>query len=309
MKTNAPYQTRIHNVLLLAGLLALPGMTQAQPTAHYVPGVEGIKGASLPPPGFYVRDYNYFYTARQLNDSTGKKIPPADFEAFTYANIPRAIWITDTKFLGGFVGVDALWPLVLQQASANTPNGPFSGSTFGVGDLFAEGTLSWHIQQFDFAVGTGIHAPTGNSPSLPGPATTPGLGYWTSMETAGATWYIDEAKTWALSALNRYEFNTEQRNTHVIPGQAYTLEWGVSKAVTKVIDAGVAGYYQQKVTGDSGPSPDAVKPLDRAAAFGPEISVMFPKPMLFVSLRYLHEVMAENRAQGDVFTLTLTKRF
>ncbi len=49
------------------------------------------------------------------------------------------------------------------------------------------------------------------------------------MQTAGATWYIDEEKTWAVSALNRYEFNTEQRNTDIIPGQTYTLEWGVSK--------------------------------------------------------------------------------
>ena len=47
--------------LLIAGLLALPNLVQAQPTAHYVPGAEGIKAASLPPPGFYVRDYNSFY--------------------------------------------------------------------------------------------------------------------------------------------------------------------------------------------------------------------------------------------------------
>jgi hypothetical protein len=31
--------------------------------------------------------------------------------------------------------------------------------------------------------------------------------------------------------------------------------------------------------------------------------------MLFVSFRYLYEFMAENRAQGQTFTLTLTKRF
>ena len=71
------------------------------------------------------------------------------------------------------------------------------------------------------------------------------------MQTAGATWYIDEEKTWAVSALNRYEFNTEQRDTHVTPGDAYTLEWGVSKTVAKVVDLGAVGYYQQQVTGNS----------------------------------------------------------
>ena len=80
-----------------------------------MPGVEGIKGASLPPPGFYVRDYNYFYASHRLNDSNGKSAPPGDFDAFTYGNIPRVIWITDLKLLDGFVGVDALLPAALSE--------------------------------------------------------------------------------------------------------------------------------------------------------------------------------------------------
>jgi hypothetical protein len=299
-------KTRFVRFVLAAGLAALPGLLQAQPSAHYVPGSEGIKGASLPPPGVYFRDYNYFYWADQLNDASGNKIGPADLNAFTYANVPRVIWITDTKFLGGFIGVDALLPFVDQQASANTPHGPFSGNTFGVGDFFAEATLSWHPKQFDFAIGSGVWAPTGNSPSQPGPSTTPGLGYWTFMQTAGVTWYIDEGKTWAVSALNRYEFNTEQDNTDIIPGQAYTLEWGVSKTLNKVIDVGPVGYYQQQVNPNSGTSWSS---RNRVAAVGPEVSVAFPKQMFFVSLRYNYEFMAESRAQGNAITLTLTKRF
>jgi hypothetical protein len=124
------------------------------------------------------------------------------------------------------------------------------------------------------------------------------------MQTAGATWYVDEDKTWAVSALNRFEFNTEQRDIEVTYGDAYTLEWGVSKSVCKEADLGVVGYYQQQVTGNSNKSP-----LNRVAAVGPEVSAMFPKPMLFVSLRYNYEFMAENRAQGHTFALTLTKRF
>jgi hypothetical protein len=267
--------------------------------------VEGIKGASLPPPGVYFKDYNYFYWAEQLNYPSGSKNGPADLNTFTYANLPRVIWITDTKLLGGYLGVDAFLPLVFHQASLNTgPGSLFNGNTFGVGDLFAEGTLSWHLKQFDFAVGSGVDAPTGDSPVGPGPSTTPGDGYWTFMQTAGATWYVDEAKTWAVSALNRYEFNTEQRDTHVTYGQAYTLEWGVSKSVCKEADLGVVGYYQQQVTGTSDRSP-----LNRVAAVGPEISAAFPKQMFFVSLRYNYEFMAENRSQGNAIELTLTKRF
>ncbi len=65
---------RIQFLVLAVSLAALPGILQAQPSAHYAPGVEGIKGASLPPPGVYFRDYNYFYWANTLNDSSGNKI-------------------------------------------------------------------------------------------------------------------------------------------------------------------------------------------------------------------------------------------
>jgi hypothetical protein len=287
--------------VLVAGLTALASSLQAQPTAHYVPGVEGIKAASLPPPGWYVRDYNLAYTSSTWNNGAGNKSGPPDFEVFNYANVPRVIWITEEQLFGGNIGVDALIPLLYQNVRAG---GPASG-TFGVGDLFAEATLSWHTKQFDFSLAGGLWMPTGDyEPN----STKAGLGYWTPMLTAGATWYLDEEKTWAVSALGRYEFNTEQDVTHVTRGQAFTLEWGISKTLQKVIDVGVVGYYQQKTTDDSGPG-KAVSPQDRVVAVGPEISVAFPKPMLFVSLRYLNEVMSENRAQGHTFTLTLTKRF
>jgi hypothetical protein len=293
-------KTRIQFLLLAASLVTLPGILQAQPSAEYVPGSEGIKGASLPPPGVYFRDYNYFYWAGQFNDPSGNDghVPNAD--VFTYANIPRVIWITDTKFLGGFVGVDALLPLVDQHVKA----GGFDSSTFGIGDFFAEGTLSWHPKQFDFALASGVWAPTGDSGKPP--TTRIGAGFWTFMQTAGATWYIDEEKTWAVSALNRYEFSTEQRDTDLIPGQTYTLEWGVSKSVCKEADLGVVGYYQQQVNPNEGASYSS---RSRVAAVGPEVSFMFPKQMFFVSLRYNYEFMAENRAQGNAVTLTLTKRF
>lgn len=296
-------QKQLKFVLPAACLLVLPSMVEAQPTAHYVPGVEGIKAASLPPPGWYLRDYNVAYTSTRLNNGAGQNGGPPNFRAFTYANVPRVIYITDTKFLGGYVGVDALLPLVYQSVRA----GGFDDDTFGIGDLFAEATLSWHTKQFDFSFAAGVWTPTGDSATPP--TTRVGSGYWTPMLTAGATWYLDQEKTWAISALNRYEFNTEQRDINVTPGQAYTMEWGISKTLGKIWDVGVVGYYQQQVTGDSNELGGDGGNHDRVAAIGPEVSVAFPKQMLFVSFRYLYEFTAEARAQGHTFALTLTKRF
>jgi hypothetical protein len=285
--------------LLIAGLLVVPSLLQAQPTAHYVPGSEGIKAATLPPPGFWVRDYNYFYYANHVDDAKGNKA--GDPEAFIYANIPRLLWITDVKVLEGYLGVDALLPLVYTELK----NGPFNNQTFGIGDVFAEGTWSWHLKQWDMAFGAGVWAPTGDydmyNPTLAG------KGYWTEMLTAGATWYPDQEKRWALSVLNRYEFSQEQSDTDITPGQAYTVEGGLSYGVSKTVDVGAVGYYQQLVTGDTGPAP-LQRPHDRVAAIGPEVNAFFPSAMLGVSLRYEYEFLAESRLQGHTVTLTITKK-
>ncbi len=304
MRTNIVKQT-IGGVVL-AGLLAAPVVTQAQPTAHYPPGTEGIKAATLPPPGIWFRDYNQVYFSDRLNDPQGNEIAGADPKAFVYAQVPRLLWITDVKPLGGYLGVDALLPLKYTYLKANTPNGPFDDHTFGVGDVFFEGTWSWHFKQWDAAFGAGVWAPTGAS-SPTAPSTLAGNGYWTEMLTFGATWYPDEAKRFAISVLNRYEFNQKKKDTDITPGQAYTVEGGISYDIAKGLDLGVIGYYQQQVTEDSGTG--ASDNRDRVAGIGPEINAFFPKMMFGVSLRYAYEFIAKDRLQGNTITLTVTKKF
>jgi hypothetical protein len=294
-------KNRLSILLTLTTLAALPGTILAQPIAHYCPGSEGLLAATAPPPGWYVRDYNVFYTADQVNNSSGQSVGPSNFKVFTYAQVPRVIWVTGEKFLGADVGVNALIPIVYQNVTA----GPYKSSNLGVGDLLVDGFLSWHTKQFDFLVAAGFWSPTGNS-SAP-PTTDAGLGYWGGMLTFGGTWYMDDAKTWAISALNRYEVNSEQQDTDITPGNAYTLEWGISKKLLKNIQVGPAGYFQMKATSDSGPNASSHR--DQVAAVGPEIDGVIPKVDLHVSIRYLYEFMADDRAQGQTITLTLTKRF
>lgn len=114
-------KTQTIRCLLAAALAAIPGAIQAQPDAHYLPGLEGIKGASLPPPGFYFKDYNVFYEADSLNNGAGNSAGPANLQSLTLATVPRAIWITPEQFLGGNVGVDALLPIMYHTLSFQIP--------------------------------------------------------------------------------------------------------------------------------------------------------------------------------------------
>lgn len=270
--------------------------------SHYPVGAEGIKGASLPPPGIYLRDYNFFYTATKVDGA------PVDIDIFAYVQAPRLIWMTEQTILGANYGMDVIVPFAYKNVYADAPIG--TAGQFNLADIQVEPLLlSWHLKQFDIAAGYAIWIPSGNfDTSTPAKyLTSPGSGYWTHMFTLGGTWYPDEKKTWAFSLLNRYEINTEQDDTDITPGNMFTMEWGLSKTVCQGVDVGVIGYYQQLVTEDDGTG--ASTDLSHVVAVGPEVNAFWPKLGLFTSLRYAIEVDAKDRPQGQTVVLTLTKPF
>lgn len=291
-------------LILLAGIFGLATQLPAQlPVgSHYPTGAEGIKGSSLPPPGIYLRDYNFFYTATKVDGA------PVDVNVFAYVQAPRLIWITKQEILGANYGMDIIVPFAYKNIYADAPIG--TAGKFNLADIQLEPVLlSWHLKQFDFAFGYALWVPSGNFDAGT-PAKylgSPGMGFLTQMITLGGTWYADEKKTWACSLLNRYEINTEQNDTHITPGNMFTMEWGLSKTVVDNIDVGVIGYYQQLVTKDSGTS--ASPHFSHVVAVGPEVNALWPKLGLFTSLRYAIEVDAANRPQGQTVVLTITKPF
>ncbi len=283
-------------------IVLMPSGLHAQ---HYVAGVLGVESSTVPGPGLYVLDYSYFYSAGQLNDQSGQKTNPAHLNAFVYAQVPRAVWITNKKFLGGALGFEASLPLVYEHARFNSGSGIFRGNTTSVGDSLIGPLVGWHTEKIDYAGALGFFVPWGSSAAAP--TTRAGLGYLGTMVSAGATLRPDGAKKWSLSALNRYEFNSQQRDSHLTLGSVYTVEWGISRSLGHMIGLGSAGYYQQKITTDSGPGASSIRP--HAAAIGPELNLAFPGSSLYVSWRYLCEFAVAGRPQGQTGTLTLTKRF
>jgi hypothetical protein len=163
------------NLLVCALVLSLfAGLGGLQAQNHYPAGAEGIKGASLPPPGFYLRDYNLFYFAGQVNDASGNKVP-VDFDLMAYAQAIRPIYITKWQVLGANYGMDVLVPFIYTDLDV----GGASDSAFNLGDIFVEPvTLSWHTKRFDIGVGYGFWAPSGDyDPSTPlTAAVSPGKG-------------------------------------------------------------------------------------------------------------------------------------
>jgi len=121
---------------------------------HYVSGVEGIKCASIPPAGVYVRLYNY-YTAEEMRDKDGKKFDPG-FDLTVYAAALRAIWITDKKLMGANFGMDAVVPFVYTDIKMDALN--MKDDAFELGDIYVEPCLlAWTtVRNGDWF--SGLHA-------------------------------------------------------------------------------------------------------------------------------------------------------
>jgi hypothetical protein len=290
----------------------------------YPNGAEGLKCATLPPPGFYYKMYNAYVTADKVMDPGGDEAQvmgpdgevPIDFDAKIFVNAHRFLWISDDiKLFGANYGADVFIPIWYKDIDFNIGSlYDYDDSQWNLGDIIIEPfVLAWHGPRYDASAAVALFLPTGDDEE---PA-DPGENMYTTMFTLGGTYYFDEAKTWSASILGRYEIHhSDYDDTDIKPGDDFHFEWGVGKTLAQVWDVGVVGYCQWQVTEDSGSGSSSDK--DRGYAIGPEVSVFIPPMKLFVSLRSEFEFSTEGggvtplplgRPEGNRTWLILTKIF
>jgi len=275
---------------------------------NYTNGSEGIKAATVPPPGFYYRLYNAYYEAHDFVGAN-RKNAAVDYELRVSAQVHRLVWVKDKKLWGADYVYDMLIPIVYQDVNHDALG--IDDSTYGIGDIIIEPFgLAWHNQRFDHALALGWFIPTGKYDR--GKAASPGKDRWTTILSAGSTYYFDLDKLWSLSVLARYEIHGEKQSSHVKGGNDFHFEWGLGRTIVKkwIWDVGVAGYSQWQITDDSGSAITYDEKLhDRVHAIGPEVAVFVPTLKSAVSLRALWEYGAIDRPEGNIVTLTITKMF
>ena len=295
-------------------LCLLAGVAVAGDTEHYVNGVEGLKCASVPPPGIYFRNYEVWYHATQVKDPNGDNLFIPDpgtrpgFKVDVLATVNRGIWVTDKikDYIGCDYGVHGLVPVISEHLEMSRLG--VDDTSTGVGDLmFSPVLLSWHKKRFDLSFDYELYIPTGDR-HQPRNLASLGKEFWTNLFTFGGTVYMDEKKTWTFSLLSRYEIHSEQHNTHVTPGNDFHFEWGVGKAFKEGFEVGPVGYCQWRVTNDTGPGATEFS-RNRVYAAGVEGNYMIKSIGLGVVLRWEREFAARNRSEGMITTLNFNKRF
>ncbi|WP_156906471.1 SphA family protein [Halomonas halocynthiae] len=272
---------------------------------HYVAGVEGIRGASVPPPGFYYRGYLVHYGIDSLLDGQGDKVV-GDNTGKVTALANRMIWIIDKKFLGADYGVEVIIPV--QNVSLDFRGLGIDDSDSGLGDIFlGPVVLGWHGQQWDAVFAAGYWFDTADYDDQSAAAI--GKGFGTTMLTLGGTWYFDIEKAWSLSVLSRYEIKSEQDDTGITPGDSLLVEWGLSHRLENGLELGLVGYDAWQLENDQGVPAGLPNDKRKQHALGVEAGYFWPQLGLGLNGAYYNEYSNEARPEGGLFRLTLTKAF
>lgn len=292
-------KTSLASAVALAAALAA-GAAQAE--GHYVTGVEGLQGSSVPPAGNYYLGYLVHYDINGFQAPDSKDGIGGSGKVTALAN--RFVKVTDTKLFGADYGFETIIPVLRTSVKV----GPLDASDSGVGDVYVGPlVLGWHGAQWDAVAAAGMWLDTASNTL--GDPTSPGKGYQSTMLTGGMTYYFDQQKSISGSALFRYEYNGKKDNG-VRPGDQLSLEWGLGKNYG-AYSLGVVGYSQWQLSNDKGAAAVAGK-AERHAA-GVEVVYPVASAGLFLKGAAYQEFSVHGGSgpepKGNLLRLSLVKPF
>ena len=304
---------------VLAVLVALPA--GAQLNGHNLRGDYGLAAGSQPPPGIWVGLLYPNIDIDTLRDRDGNEIS-TDFDLDYHAIAPWLWWVSNAKILGGnySIFVAPVWANSALEAPVLEVD---SESGTGFGDLYIQPiVLGWHKERADYLAGLGVYVPTGRY-DVDGDDNI-GLGMWTYEAFGGATFYLDEAKTWNFAAALFYETHSSKEGSSQKVGDILTLEGGLGRTFAQgAINVGIAYFGQWKITEDDlgiaipdlpfdGPYDlgNRLRDLHNHQIYGvgPEINLpLASKKKLYgnVTLRYYWDFVVESNAVSQTFIFNL----
>ena len=108
-----------------------------------------------------------------------------------------------------------------------------------------------------------------------------------------------------------YTVNFENPATNYTTGNEFHLEYFIGQHLPKGFALGLAGYYYQQVTGDTGPGARLGPFKGTSVALGPCLTynTQIAGYPVGVNVRYYNEVYVKNRLDGQSIFITLTGGF
>lgn len=296
MNKNRQAAVRLGMAAAIGAALCIPTAATEGGGSIYPNGVENFLVGAMPPPGFYPLVYATSYHATKLRDGDGNDIAAAvgGFKADVAGVIPRFIWVTDQKVLGGQLAVHAIVPLL----NVDVRVGANQNRNTGIGDINLAAALGYHVSpELHYVVALETNAPTGRYDR--NDVASIGRNYW-NIEPLLAVSYI-QSKGINADIKLMYDYNFRNQDTNYKSGQEvhadYALGWGFGNGFA----AGVSGYLYRQVTDDKiGGRAVAGGNRGRAFAIGPSLRYQNDKGWMFTA-KYEKQYDVRNRSAGGAF--------
>lgn len=275
-------------------------------TSFYLLGsrANGLAGVT-PPEGIFFQNDSYIYSG-EVSKAPFDKGVVANVDAKAFINLSTILWVTPAQVLGGNVAFTASVPIGWQDVTGSL--GPLSvnDSITAVGDPILGSFIGWHSGNFHWQTGVVVNVPVGqyNENSIANIS----FHRW-AADVYGALTYLDPATGLDISNTIGFTFNGENPATDYRTGTEFHWEGAVTQNFSKQFSAGLAGYYYDQITGDSGSGALLGSFEGRAAGIGGVISYTFlvgGKIPITTRAKYFHEFDVQNRLQGDAGLLTVS---
>jgi len=292
-------------VLCLASL-------SAQQKGQWAPGQYGLNAGVIPVPGFTYMNLAMNYSAGQLNDSLGNRLPNLTGTYSFWLDENVFMFVPNKKILGGYFAPYANVNIANGNLVAvlTLPSLKTTGGGAGLADTFvAPVNFGWHFSRLDFNAGYAFTAPTGSYSA--GASNNVGSGYWGHNFISGSTFYITKDKGTSANLFMVWEGHGEKTTavgTKATPGQAFTTEWGIGqilpldkKTMSRLLQVGFVGYDQWQVSANSGTIGQiqaSSLPYYSAHALGLQTNYISMKTGLNFFFKYYDEISAKAHTKG-----------
>jgi hypothetical protein len=198
------------------------------------------------------------------------------------------------------VGVEG----TLTGPGGTTVSGSQSDTLVSIGDLYPQASLKWSDGNHSYMAYTMAGVPVGSYEL--GRLSNLGTNHW-SLDAGGGYTYLDAKKGHEFSAVLGFTYNWENNDTDYKSGTSAHLDWAASQFFSEQLHAGLAGYFYNQMSGDSGAGAVLGDFKSRVSGIGPQVGYFFPVGgrQWYVNLRGYYEFDARNRPEGWNAWLTL----
>lgn len=256
----------------------------------YSHGAENYMVGVIPPAGFAGLLYGMNYKSDRLNDSNGNRINMPNFKVEASGAVPRFVWVSEKKILGGTFILDSLVPLVNLKSTV----GNQKVSESGIGDIMLGTALGYHHSpNLHSALALDLYLPTGDYDQ--NKIANIGTNRLT-VEPAYAVTYMNNIFNADIRV--GYLFNGRNDDTNYESGDEFHFDYALGLN-HKNFTYGISGYYQKQIQNDRFNGEELDDSKAEGFSIGPSFKYQYQN--WFITAKYEKEIIAKNKTEGDAF--------